>query len=204
MWREYEVPMHLNLDGYHEVQPAPGTVLLRVAPEIKIPVPPEEAAAVLERYGIPAVTLDTSPVIMEQLWETVEADEHGFVTVPGVTSVLGHTRETIRIPETVMLEMRNSFYTKDGDPVMLLTTNITAPRLYPGSIGPQTFEIFNQRFDDVMININDLYCVCDITRLSSPSEIGTERLGGVRLGRFTLQERGRIAPASLDPVASDS
>lgn len=130
-----------------------------------------------------------TPEIDEEFWEDQSLDSNGFFTFPPKRLILGHTRESIKVPANMSLRMREFFRSEKTEKVTPLTTNCGAPLIHPGSTGPQTYEIINKSDQPLKVCVSDLVCFFEVERLNEPSILAQQKLSR---GNFGDQKRGEI------------
>jgi deoxycytidine triphosphate deaminase len=164
---------------------------LHLATYFRVRKPWVEIQVILGQNGLSATAFDpimTPPEVVEQMWEERHTDETGIFTFePGVL-VLGHTLESVKIPDDAFWRMRQYFTSGQTNEILPLTTNVGAPLLHPGSQGPQTYEIVNESNLPLKVNISDLVSTADVFKLSAPSLIAQNKSRGT----FRVQTTGKI------------
>lgn len=185
---------YIGIPKLIENRPEGPVVYLHVATYFKVRKDKLEQDRIFRAHGLAPCydPVRITPEIEEELWEDRNADRDGAFTFPPQTLVLGHTREWIIVPTNISLIMRDRFRTKEAGEVLPLTTNLGAPLIHPGSIGPQTYEIYNESQEALKVYVNNLVCVADIDFLTGHSVIAQNKRGN-----FSDQEPGKIKVGSL-------
>lgn len=119
------------------------------------------------------------------MYDEVYADTNGVMVFPSRRIVLGHTLEHIDVPLDRRYRMRDHFIHSPTWRELPLTTNLGAPLIQSGALGPQTYEIYNESSEDLAVRVSNLVCQVDMFRYDSPAMNGRTRTYGV-------QKRGDI------------
>ncbi len=176
---------------YVEIPPTASEFRFHVASYFLVHKPPHEIDRILVARELPPgeyIPVMIPNEVKKLLWDEAQADEEGYFTFhPGVI-VLGHTAESIRIPLDRDLRMRSHFVLESLDWRLPLTTNLEAPGLHAGSVGPQTYEIVNESRSRLKLRVADLVCIADVLQLTGKTSLLDNK------GTFSAQKVGEISP----------
>jgi hypothetical protein len=186
-----EAEKRVNVSKIIEKRNREPIVRLHLASYFRVHKDKEETEKVFQLHGLEPVydPIRITPEINEEFWEDGFVDKDGFFAFPPQRLILGHTLESIEVPASIALKMREFFYSEKTDRTIPLTTNWGAPLIHPGSAGPQTYEIVNMSSQPLKACISDLACFLDVNYLSSSSVRAQQKLSK---GEFSNQKRGKI------------
>lgn len=133
---------------------------------------------------------DSNLVSREQFLEDIDADENGNFTFIPRKLYLAYTQEEVLVPDNESWRFRSYFIMEDSGQPTLLTTNLTAPTIQPGSRGPQTYEILNESDNPLTVHVPNLACIVAVFRLTGnvqrrPETFAIQTGQRPRLGNLT-------------------
>jgi hypothetical protein len=165
-------------------------VSLHVAPYFRVKKDEREIINIFKSHNLPPLIdpVILAPEVEEELYELMHADRNSMFTFPSKRIVLGHTSESILVPANMSLAMREFFRSSKTGQELPLTTNWGASSIHPGSMGPQTYEVYNSTEKPITVNITDLICELDV-EIHSPSITAPQKISN---GRFNIQKPGEI------------
>lgn len=198
MFNSREVATPIPLEAYQEIPIQDGIVAFHVAPYFLVYKDEEESRHILQSIGLEALPEHVPGEIGSLFWEKQIADEDGHFTIPSNRLVLAHTAESVLIQADRRMYIANQFCLQsDGQPVWY-STHCGAAVFYPGSRGPQTYEIHHIYPVDLTVNVNDFVCYAFVKPHDTPSALAEEKLNGVPNGRMSTQKRGLINFSNWD------